>query len=117
MWVEVVKSIALKPTRSMTGAMVRVLAVSIPTAAHVLWLPSRSEVSTSAISATALLLPGAVALEEACEEAGVDAAAREIRIGEDRGVQAEIGGDAGHVRACQGRAHRAEHGGRSDRPR
>src|SRR5215831_20398282 len=52
MWVEVVKSIALKPTRSITGAMVSVLAVSMPTAAQVLWLPSRSEVSTSAISAT-----------------------------------------------------------------
>src|ERR1700751_999934 len=51
MWVEVVKSMALKPTRSISGAMVSVLAVSMPTAAHVLWLPSRSEVSTSAISA------------------------------------------------------------------
>src|SRR5215831_15761833 len=37
---------ALKPTRSITGAMVRVLAVSIPSAAHRLWLPSRREVST-----------------------------------------------------------------------
>jgi len=34
MWVEVVKSIALKPTRSITGATVRVFAVSMPTAAH-----------------------------------------------------------------------------------
>src|SRR5215469_9153566 len=52
MWVEVVKSIALKPTRSITGPIVRVFAVSTPTAAQVLWLPSRSEVSTRAISAT-----------------------------------------------------------------
>jgi hypothetical protein len=36
MWVEVVKSIALKPTRSITGAIVSVLAVSRPTAAQVL---------------------------------------------------------------------------------
>ncbi len=36
MWVEVVKSIALKPTRSITGAIVSVFAVSMPTAAHVL---------------------------------------------------------------------------------
>ncbi len=34
MCVEVVKSMALKPTRSITGAMVRVLAVSTPSAAH-----------------------------------------------------------------------------------
>src|SRR6478736_8442066 len=54
MWVEVVKSIALKPTRSITGAMVSVLAVSMPSAPHRLWLPSRSEVSTSATSATRL---------------------------------------------------------------
>src|SRR4029077_19304232 len=111
MWVEVVKSIALKPTRSMSGAMVRVLAVSIPTAAQVLWLPSRSDVSTRAISATALLLPGAVALEQACEEARVDAAAGEIRVGEDRGVQSEVGGDARHVCARDGRAHRVEYAG------
>src|SRR3974390_1893036 len=52
MWVEVVKSIALKPTRSITGAMVSVFAVSMPAAAQVLWLPSRSEVSTRPISAT-----------------------------------------------------------------
>src|SRR6516162_8986484 len=52
MWVEVVKSIALKPTRSSSGATVSVLAVSMPRALHRLWLPSRSEVSTSAISAT-----------------------------------------------------------------
>src|SRR5215472_9137853 len=52
MCVEVVKSIALKPTRSSSGATVSVLAVSMPRALHRLWLPSRSEVSTSAISAT-----------------------------------------------------------------
>src|SRR5579862_5716373 len=51
MWVEVVKSIALNPTRSMSGATVRVFAVSMPRALHRLWLPSRRDVSTSAISA------------------------------------------------------------------
>src|SRR5689334_9016994 len=54
MWVEVVKSIALNPTRSMSGATVRVFAVSMPSALHRLWLPSRSEVSTRAISAIGL---------------------------------------------------------------
>src|SRR5215469_7347520 len=43
---------ALNPTRSITGAMVSVFAVSMPSAAHVLWLPSRREVSTRATSAT-----------------------------------------------------------------
>src|SRR5215472_18745823 len=52
MCVEVVKSIALNPTRSSSGATASVLAVSMPRALHRLWLPSRSEVSTSAISAT-----------------------------------------------------------------
>src|SRR6516225_92845 len=55
MCVEVVKSIALKPTRSRSGATVSVLAVSMPSAPHRLWLPSRSVVSTSAISATGAL--------------------------------------------------------------
>src|SRR5262249_61659034 len=53
MCVEVVKSIALKPTRSSSGATVSVFAVSMPSAPQRLWLPSRSEVSTSAISAIA----------------------------------------------------------------
>src|SRR5215475_10080293 len=53
MCVEVVKSIALKPTRSSSGAAVSVFAVSMPSALQRLWLPSRSEVSTSATSAIA----------------------------------------------------------------
>ncbi len=36
------------------------------------------------------------------QEAGVDAAACEIRVGEDRGVQAEVGGDAGDAGARDG---------------
>src|SRR5215471_19079954 len=55
MCVEVVKSIALKPTRSRSGATVSVLAVSMPSAPHRLWLPSRNVVSTSPISATGAL--------------------------------------------------------------
>src|SRR6516164_1755238 len=55
MCVEVVKSIALKPTRSRSGATVSVLAVSMPSAPHRLWLPSRSVVSTRPISATGAL--------------------------------------------------------------
>src|SRR6202142_4054515 len=51
MCVEVVKSMARKPTRSITSAMASVLAVSMPSAAHRHWLPSRSEVSINWISA------------------------------------------------------------------
>ena len=51
MWVLEVKSIARKPTRSMTGAICRMCAVVRPVAPHRLWLPSRSETSTSWMSA------------------------------------------------------------------
>src|SRR5689334_6202565 len=40
----------------MTGAIVSVFAVSTPSAAQTHWLPSRSEVSTSSISATSARL-------------------------------------------------------------
>jgi hypothetical protein len=46
MWVEVVKSIARYPARSIAGAMVSVLAVVTPSAPHRHWLPSRRLVST-----------------------------------------------------------------------
>src|SRR5688572_29112840 len=46
MWVEVVKSIARYPARSIAGATVSVLAVVTPSAPHRHWLPSRREVST-----------------------------------------------------------------------
>src|SRR5687767_1551526 len=46
MWVEVVKSIARYPARSIAGATVSVFAVVTPSAPHRHWLPSRSDVST-----------------------------------------------------------------------
>src|SRR6185437_9242148 len=93
MWVEVVKSIALNPTLSMTGAMVSVLAVSSPNAAQTHWLPSRSDVSTSCTSAK----PGLHEdrrrpLEEARQEAGIDAARLELPVAEDRRVQQQVAG-------------------------
>src|SRR5579863_6393173 len=87
MWVEVVKSIALKPARSSSGATVRHLAVSTPSAAHRHWLPSRSEVSTSSISAMGTL-------QQPRHEAGVDAAGLEFRIGQYRRVKRKVGGNA-----------------------
>src|SRR6185295_7218427 len=46
MCVEVVKSIARYPARSIAGAMVSVFAVVTPSAPHRHWLPSRRLVST-----------------------------------------------------------------------
>src|SRR6187401_1078642 len=51
MWVEVVKSIARYPARSIAGAIVSVLAVVTPSAPHRHWLPSRRLVSTIWMSA------------------------------------------------------------------
>src|SRR6185295_1378309 len=92
MCVEVVKSMAEKPTRSITGAMVSVMAVSMPVAPQRLWLPSRSEVSTMRISAT-WRLP-AFALDELTEPVGVDAAGREIITAQHGGLEFEIGAHA-----------------------
>src|SRR5690242_15539949 len=98
MCVDVVKSIALNPTRSITGAMVSVLAVSTPSAAQRHWLPSRSDVSTSWMSATAHLhfLCG-TRFEPAREVAGVDAAGLELGVAEHIRVEREIRGDAGYA--------------------
>ena len=46
------KSSARNPTRLSTGAICRMWSVRSPVAPHRLWLPSRSETSTSWISAT-----------------------------------------------------------------
>src|SRR6185312_2750109 len=91
MCVEVVKSIALKPTRSITGAMVSVFAVSTPRAAHRHWLPSRSDVSTSWTSATAHVQLG---LRPARQVTRVDAAGLELRVAQHISVERQVGGDA-----------------------
>lgn len=98
MWVEVVKSIALKPTLSMTGAMVSVLAVSMPSAAQTHWLPSRSDVSTSWISAKARLHGHWRLREQARQETGVDSTGLKLPVREHCRVEREVGGhpaDAG----------------------
>src|SRR5208282_4203746 len=92
-----VKSRARNPTRSMTGAICRMCAVVRPVALHRLWLPSRSETSTSWTSATAPpgagppAVPGALprAAEEPGQVAGVHAAARELGLRGQRGLHAD----------------------------
>src|SRR5690349_9836778 len=104
MCVEVVKSMALKPTRSMTGAMLSVRAVSMPSALHRHWLPSRSEVSTRRASAMGHRGTRRTLAQQAREITGVDAAGHELRIAEDLGVQPEVGGDAVDARDGDGGA-------------
>src|SRR6185437_9381903 len=90
MCVEVVKSMALKPTRSITGAMVSVRAVSTPRAAQRHWLPSRSEVSTSLISAMVYEL-------HSREECRVDTSRPELGVRQHRGVKRQVGFDTGDL--------------------
>src|ERR1700685_2605946 len=106
MCVEVVKSIARKPTLSITSAMARVRAVSIPKAAHRHWLPSRSEVSTNWTSAmgdirrpTAQVRPAQI---QALDEAGVHAADLEFRIGKCGAMKAKIALDPADTRHRNG---------------
>ena len=64
----------------------------MPSAAHRHWLPSRSEVSTSADLSHGRAPPArASALEEACDEARVDAPGLKFGIGQHRRVQGQIG--------------------------
>src|SRR5690348_13788904 len=88
MCVEVVKSMALKPTRSITGAMVSVRAVSTPSAAQRHWLPSRSEVSTSLMSAMGYEL-------HSREEGRVDTTRLELGVRQYGGVKRQVGSNAG----------------------
>src|SRR5687767_1969415 len=92
MCVEVVKSMALKPTRSMTGAILSVRAVSMPTAPHRHWLPSRSEVSTSCTSAmNHRPRVHRTASQQAREVTRVDPAHHEFGIRQYFGMQREVG--------------------------
>src|SRR5205814_9993692 len=97
MCVEVVKSMAANPARSITGAIVRVLAVSTPSAAHKHWFPSRSEVSTSRTSAIACALhrEGA-ALEESCYETRIESAGQKFGVGQRNLMERQNGVDARH---------------------
>src|SRR5208283_999263 len=99
MWVEVVKSIALKPARSIAGAIASVRGVSMPSAPHRHWLPSRSEVSTIWISAMGPPLglglglgPGAArpALEELRHEIGRHAAGAKLGIVDHPALETDI---------------------------
>src|SRR5688572_23809563 len=94
MCVDVVKSIALKPTWSITGAIVRVFAVSIPGAAQRHWLPSRSEVSTSSMSAKggALRAQG-IPLQQPRHELGIYAAREKLWLAEHDRVEGQVGCD------------------------
>src|SRR5450631_4524751 len=95
MCVEVVKSMARKPTRSMTSAMPSVLAVSSPKAAHRHWLPSRSEVSincTSAMGGTVRVLIAEVrpAGIQSVDEARIHPPGLKFRIVQRGTMEAEI---------------------------
>src|SRR5277367_5892538 len=88
MWVEVVKSMALKPTRSMTGAMVRLRAVSTPRADQRHWLPSRREVSTiCTLAIRTNLVRDMLPLEETRQKAGIDASGLKFGIAQDVGME------------------------------
>src|SRR5579862_3869364 len=108
MCVDVVKSIALKPTRSITGAIVKVFAVSTPSADHRHWLPSRNEVSTSWILATCASLLQLVPFKESRHERSIDAASLEFWIGQHSGMEREIRRDAFDVCRCERAAHPLE---------
>src|SRR4051812_38629156 len=97
MCVEVVKSMAANPARSITGAIVRVLAVSTPSAAHKHWFPSRSDVSTSRTSdiGRALHCEGA-ALEQSCHEPCIESACLKFRVGQRSRMKGQIGVDTRH---------------------
>src|SRR3954464_4647159 len=101
MCVEVVKSMALKPTWSMTDAMLRLFAVSMPMAPHRHWLPSRSEVSTSCTSAMAACSVRHAALQVAREKSAIDTAGGELRVRQQRALEFEIGGHAFDTRRVE----------------
>src|ERR1700683_985101 len=106
MCVEVVKSMALNPTRSMTGAMVRLRAVSTPSADHRHWLPSPRDVPTIPPLAMRLnLLIDAFPFKESRQETGIDPAFLKFRIGQDLQVKRAIGGDAFDAGGCECLAH------------
>src|SRR3954462_8888814 len=111
MCVEVVKSMALNPTRSITGAMLSVFAVSMPVAPHRHWLPSRSEVSTSCNSAMATHALRIATFEMAGQIAGVDAAGGKFCIRQHFGVQGEIAGHALQARRADGSAQPRQRAG------
>src|SRR3569833_1404724 len=97
MCVEVVKSIAANPTRSITGAIGRALAVSTPSAAHKHWFPTRSDVSTSRMSAIACALHcEGVALEQPCHEPRIESAGLKFRVGHRNLMKKQIGVDTRH---------------------
>src|SRR5277367_2997311 len=103
---------ALKPTRSMTGAMVRLRAVSTPRADHRHWLPSRREVSTIwTLAMRTNLLRDALTFKEARQKTGIHASGLKFRIGQDIEVECEIRGDALDASCRECLAHPFERGG------
>src|SRR6185436_18986082 len=112
MCVDVVKSMALKPTRSITGAIESVCAVSTPSAAQRHWLPSRREVSTSRISAmTGVLLLRRLRFQQPGNEACVDAAGLEFSVVEHGRVKSQIGRHTANARRRDRGAQASERGG------
>src|ERR1700733_9097454 len=96
-------------------------AVRSPVAPHSDWFPSRSDTATSRISAIAVsgipngrgcLVSGPVTFLAACEPAGevpgVDAAGRELGVGDQGALQPQVGGDAVDGAPVQGAAQRRE---------
>src|SRR6478736_1871671 len=81
-----IKSSARNPTRLSTGAICTMWSVRSPVAPHRLWLPSRSETSTSWTSA--IFIPNGPGLEPQppCEELRADAPGGELAVGGQRRV-------------------------------
>src|SRR5882757_2785894 len=103
---------AANPTRSITGAIVRVRAVSTPSAAHRHWLPSRSEVSTIRTSAIARPLQRErVALEQSRHKTCIKSPSLKFGVGECKFVEAQIAAHPGQSSRRNGLLHPCQGGG------
>src|SRR5687768_15994126 len=103
MWVLEVKSMALNPTRSISGAACIICAVLMPVMLHRLWLPSRMLTSTSLSVAIYCLRVSCQGMcrEVHWKEAGIDTAVLELSGGTHRLMQRQIGRHAFNVAALQ----------------
>src|SRR6478672_240118 len=82
----------------MTGAMLSVLAVSMPSAAQRHWLPSRKDVSTSWISAMPhLTLSPLATRQHALHEAGVHATCHKLRISQHECLERQIAANSNYA--------------------
>src|SRR6185437_10138134 len=85
------KSSARNPTRLSTGAICRMWSVRSPVAPHRLWLPSRSETSTSWISAIFIPNGPGLQLQPPNEVVRADASGGELVVGGQRRVHRQRG--------------------------